>query len=299
MFPTPIPLGSPLPTFNAGGPIVTSAFVASPLPYVSPTPVPILVPTRILATSAPTVIPTLDANWNSLPGTSGSVQWRTLQYRNADGTAVGVLVARIDPNQVLFRVHYISGKAFSIQQWQRAYPSALAMINGNFFDTQNRALGLVVADGAMYGALTPRRGNDAGLFQVKNNVARVRSLYLEPFNSNERFDQVVQAYPILVGTMNGTAMAAPINADVGQLSAPRTAIAQDKQGRILLFVTTQFSNTKLTDLANWLVVSGLDIAWALNLDGGASTSMYLATGGPYQFTGGVNAVPVVLAVYRR
>jgi hypothetical protein len=295
VFPTPIPRGSALPTFNPGGPIVTSAFVASPVPFASPTPLPYVAPTL----APPTAFPTLDANWNALPGASDGVQWRTLQYRNADGVAVGVLVARIDPIRVVFRVHYIPGKAFSIQQWQQAYPSALAMINGNYFTPENLALGLVVADGIVYGASIQRQGNDAGMFQVRSNVARVRSLYLEPFNPNERLDQVLQAYPILVGTMpDGKSVAAPINADVGQVSAGRTVIAQDKQGRILL-LTTQFSNTKLTDLASWLAVSGLDISWALNLDGGTSTSMYLATGGPYQFTGGLKPVPVVLAVYRR
>ena len=93
--------------------------------------------------------------------------------------------------------------------------------------------------------------------------------------------------------------AAPaFNPDLSNTANRRTVIAQDKQGRILILVTSP-GTTNFTDLANWLAISGLEIEAALNLDGGNSTAMYLATGGPSQLTPGLAKVPVVIAVYSK
>jgi uncharacterized protein YigE (DUF2233 family) len=126
-------------------------------------------------------------------------------------------------------------------------------------------------------------------------VPRVRSLYLEPYNNLERFDQVVQGFPMLV--VSGQ-VAPGFEPDVSKVSARRTVLAMDRQGRVL-FIVTPFSSVRLADLASWLGVSGLDIDSALNMDGGNSTCLYLATGGPSAFTLSLAPVPVVLAVYPR
>ena len=88
------------------------------------------------------------------------------------------------------------------------------------------------------------------------------------------------------------------DADISNVTARRTVLASDRQGRIL-FIVTPFTNVKVADLARWLGASGLNIDTALNVDGGQSTGMYMATGGPSAYTLDFVPVPVVVGVYPR
>jgi len=302
VFPTRIPDGQLPPTFAIGDTPIPAA--ASPTPaqlqltqvlerIASPTPtfrfiatIPPVQPTAV----RPTAIPTLDNNWNPL---ANGVQWRQLSFRASDGSTVFLVVARIDPKTTDIKVKYQPGQAKSIQDWRTALPGTVLIVNASFFDQNNNAIGLVAVDGNLRGRSIPR--SDAGMVLVRSGQIKLRSLYLEPYNNTEYFEQAVQAFPVLVAY----GQAAPaFDEDLSRVSARRTVIAQDKQGRLLVLVTP-FSSVKLTDLAAWLAVSGLNIDMALNMDGGSSTSMYLATGGPSQYTQGFSPVPVVLAVYPR
>ncbi len=302
VFPTRIPEGQLPPTFALGDTTQLPAVASNAPPLqltqvleraASPTPTfrfvnsqPTVAPTNV----PPTAIPTLDNNW--LPLANG-VQWRQLYFRTTDGSTVFLVVARVDPASADIKVKYQPGQAKNIQDWRLALPGAALIVNANFFDQTNNAIGLVAVDGNLMGRSVSR--DDAGMVQVRNSQPKLRSLYLEPYNNTEYFEQVAQGFPVLVAY----GQAAPaFDAELSQVSARRTVIAQDKQGRILVMVTP-FSSVKLSDLAAWLAVSGLDIDMALNLDGGSSTCMYLATGGPSQFTQGFSPVPVVLAVYPR
>ncbi|MBX3061602.1 MAG: phosphodiester glycosidase family protein [Anaerolineae bacterium] len=292
MFPTRVATSN-LPTFPAGG---------TSLPVVPTVPLPSSVaPTLVLPTQpaftyvpptpvAPTVVPTIDANWNQL---SAGINWRVITFRApSSGQVASVLVTRIDPRYARFKVYYQAGAVRNIQQWQSVLPGAVAIVNANFFDTQNRPLGLVASDGILTGVNISR--NDTGVFQLKDNVARVRSFYTEPYNNTENFQQVVQGLPML---MVAGRVAPAFNPDISTAPSFRTVIAQDVYGRILIIVT-QYTAVTLLDMARFLGVSGLEITTALNMDGGSSTQMYLATGGPSQFTIGGKGVPVVLAVFR-
>ncbi len=295
VFPTRIPAGTVLPTFGvalSATPVVATAALPTTRGTTAPTRPPATrVITRVPPTAVPpTSIPTVDANWTAL---ATGVQWRWLSFNNSAGQSITVQVVRIDPNSVSFKVKYTPGVVRSIQDWRNALLGALVIVNASYFDPQNRAIGLVGIDGTLYGASVGR--NDGGMFQVRSNAAHVRSLYLEPYSNTERFDQAVQGFPVLVAA----GLAAPaFNPDVGTAADRRTVYAQDAKGRIL-FIVTPFSTVTLKDLANWLAVSGLELTTAVNMDGGNSTSMYLATGGPSQFTQGLKPVPVVVAVYPR
>ncbi len=240
----------------------------------------------------PTPPNVLEPNWNPIRAEFPGAAWRTFTFRNFQGASVGVVVVRIDPRFSTLRVHHLPGQVRTIQQWQQLLPNALAIVNANYFDTNNRPLGLVVADGGFFGQIITR--NDAGVFQVKDGIPRVRSLWLEPFRQGEQFQQAAQAFPMLMSY----GYVAPINPDVAQVRAARTVIAQDKLGRILIIVTI-YAGVTLGELANWLGNSGLNIDFALNMDGGSSTSLYIATGGPNQFIPSLKAVPVVIALYAR
>lgn len=278
IFPTAIS-GSPPPTFGGGGiqPTIalTSSFFPTNTPFQNP-------PTF-------TPPPILDNNWLTV---QGSIQWRTMQYRNSQGLSVAVVVVRIDPTRAQFLVAYTAGQTRTLPQWVQALTGATVIINANFFDTNNNPIGLVVSNGRPTGGLIGR--SDAGMFQVKAGTPSVRSMWLNPISpQGEGFEQVAQGFPILMAL----GQVAPINADLAAVSAPRSVVAQDRQGRILLIATQ--GNTTLGDLGAWLGASGLDLNMALNLDGGSSVNLYMATSPQPQGIIGSRAIPVVIAVYAR
>lgn len=265
MFPTAVQ-GSPLPTF--GGVVNVNVTSIAPQPGAT-------TPAQ----------PPSNNDWTQV---ANGIEYRQMTMRITGGISVGVMVTRIDPTRALFKVYYTPGQGHTINEWQGALPQAALIVNGNYFDPSNKAIGLVVSDTITYGASATR--NDAGMFQVTNGTPRVRQLWNEPMNAGERFEQVVQGFPILAAQ----GQAAPVGPDLDLGPARRTVIASDRLGKVLIIITPSGGCT-LSDMANWLVSAGLNIDTALNLDGGRSTAMYLAG----QFAPGYGPTPIVLAVYSR
>jgi len=234
-------------------------------------------PAPTIPVPTPTVV--VDGWENLLPGLEQRIY-------TADGNTQ-LLVLRVDPALFTFRAHYRPGDALRLETWQAELPEAQVIINANFFDPQNRTLGLVVADGQNFGSPYRDRG---GLFFVQNGVPGIRSNVAEPYNG-EIFEQAVQAFPMLV--LDG--MQTYTNRS---RSARRTAIAQDSQGRVLLIATRRGTLT-LSELSAFLAQSDMEIVRAFNLDGGGSTMMGVNSGEAAFQVNTFDAVPVVLAVYAR
>jgi len=202
---------------------------------------------------------------------------------------VQLTVVRFDPAYFAFRAHYRPGAGLGLTGWRDTLAGASAFINGNFFDPQGFALGLVVSDGVASGQTLSDRG---GMFQVADGQPRVRSLIAEPY-VGEALEQAVQAFPMLV--VNGQAS---YNNQADTDVARRSVVAQDSSGRILLMATSLLGLT-LSDLSAFLAASDMAIATALNLDGGGSTLLYVGAGAAPIAMSSFDAVPVVLAVYPR
>jgi len=236
MFPTVVG-GSPLPTFSGQIDVTGIALLYTPVPV-------------------PTTAPDASTGWVAF---ANGMAYRQLGFTGSSG-AVSLFVTRINPQNAAFRVYYTAGQLHTIDEWRGALPDAKVIINGGYFDTSNNALGLIFSDKAAYGS--PSTRSDSGLFQVSGGTARIRSLWLEPLQSGESYDQALQNFPILM-----------------------------TQGQ-----TAQGTCT-LSDLIAWLAASGLDINMALNLDGGGSTALSLAASGATQGVGGLKPIPDVIAVY--
>ena len=239
--------------------------------------------------AAPAPLPTTSpqaSGWQTLtPG----LEQRT--YR-PEGAMLGQLyVVRVDPTLYTFRAHYRPGAPLSLNGWQQALPDAVGFVNANFFDPNHNILGLLVADGVVYGQSYQDRG---GTFLVHNGQPRIRSNVQEPY-TGEPLEQAVQAFPMLV--LNG----APVYVPTAQERVSRrTVIAQDQQGRVLLIVTP-LTGLSLADISVYLAASDMGIVNALNLDGGGSTMVYLNPPGssqPVRLTS-FDPVPAVLALYAR
>jgi uncharacterized protein YigE (DUF2233 family) len=199
-----------------------------------------------------------------------------------------VLAVRVDPARFAFRAHYRPAEPLWLREWQELLPDAVALINANFFDPDYRVLGLLVADGVVYGQSYQGRG---GTFVVQNGVPRMRSNILEPY-TGEALEQAVQAFPMLV--VNGQAA---YTSDAPDRITRRTVIGQDTQGRILLIVTPAVG-MRLADLSAFLASTDMDLLNAVNLDGGGSTMMHLSATPDFSLVS-FDAVPAVLAVYPR
>ncbi len=237
--------------------------------------------TPIPATPTPAQPPTAtpDPNWEQV--TTGLEQ----RFYRAEGGALFQTV-RIDPTLYSFRAHYRPRDPLTLQQWRDALPTAIAIINANFYTPQHEILGILISDSQVYGR-TYQRG---GTFIVQDGVPTIRPNPINPYPANP-IEQAVQAFPLLV--QGG--QAAYANASDNRV-ARRTIIAQDARGRVLLLVTPGFG-WGLYDTSQYLATTDMNVVDAVNMDGGGSTMLYVAAS--ETLISSFDPVPAVLAVYPR
>jgi len=261
-------------------------------PPSTPTPTPTPIPTP---TSSPTPWPTFtpeppDTGWQLLqPG----VELRQVRVETGE-VAERLIIVRLDPTAVRFRVHYDPIAPCLVSAWaERLQP--LLVVNGGYFTPENETVGLLISDGQAWG--TPY-GNFAGLFAVNPFSARegervsVRWLRDQPYDPSEPLKEALQSFPVLVKP--GGVVGFPADADDG-LPSRRTVVAQDRQGHIL-FVVAPRGYLSLHELACFLADSDLGVDVALNLDGGFSTGLWLKAGGASVEINSRVPVPSVISV---
>lgn len=223
-------------------------------------------------------------NWLAIaPGIEGREMALPVASLLARGTMV---VVRLDPAAVTLRVHYTPGLARSLAEWQEALPEARVIVNGGFFDEANRALGLLVSDGQVYGQSFVGFG---GMLQVDGVGVRVRSLVSEPYGG-ETLWQAVQAFPLLLEG-GGLASQGPGFEERSR----RTWVGQDRAGRVLFGATHNLMG--LAELQEWLLASDLDLSIAFALDGGRSTGMSIQTPLYQRLLPSFDRLPAVIAIY--
>jgi exopolysaccharide biosynthesis protein len=244
-------------------------------PIITPIPPTLPIPTSVA-----------DTGWQIIaPG---------LERRNYDPDPLNpitrMVALRIDPNQYIFRAHYQPGQAFNVVEWTQALPQSVALVNANFFDQADQVLGMLVADGQVYGKSFTDRG---GTFLVENGQPRIRANLREPYQG-EPLEQAVQAFPMLV--LDGLAA---FTDTIQDRTTRRTVVAQDNNGRIILLATPVLGLT-LRDLSAYLPTTDMNIVTAFNLDGGRSTLMMIRNDGVAEtVVSSIDSVPAVLAVYPR
>ena len=240
-----------------------------------------LEPTQPLPDAAPR-LPVLSEAWQvAAPG----IEVRVITPPQA--LLAQMVVVRLDPAQVQFRVHYRPGEPRSIAQWQAELPNARVIVNANFFTPEHLITGMLVSDGQMYGRSFVDRG---GMFSIQNGQPMIQSLVAQPYDGRA-LEQAVQAFPMLV--QNGSA-AYDRSADTR--ASRRTVIGMDAQGRVLLLATPGIG-LGLYDLSQYLPTTDLNLVTAFNLDGGRSTMLALRD--ISYVINSIDAVPAVLAVYSK
>lgn len=255
-WPTPTPTNTPTPT-------------ATPTPIIPPTPTPL----------------PADTGWQTVqPG----IEVRSLNA-TIGASVERVTVTRLDPTAVVFRVLYAPRAPALVSAWAQQ-TGAVLVVNGGYFTPEQIVTGLTISNRERFG--TPY-GDFAGMFAVTEaGDVSVRWLRTWPYDPSEPLREAVQSFPVLVKP--GGVMGFPADGDDGRPSR-RTVVAQDYSGRILMLIAPRgfFS---LHALATWLTESDLDVDIALNLDGGASSGLWMPNVAQID---SLTVVPVVIAVMSR
>jgi hypothetical protein len=190
----------------------------------------------------------------------------------ADGSEVDrILLARIDPAHFRFVVRNAPAGNRDLDGWMRELGAAL-VINGSYFARDGMPDTPIVSAGARLG---PRHYiANHGAF-----VASPRSVGVRDFASLDWHialrgaEDAMISYPLLLAR-DGTSR---VKADPRWL-ANRSFVAEDHDGRIILGTTAE-AFFSLERLAGFLRQSPLDLAVALNLDGGPVACQGIALNG--------------------
>jgi hypothetical protein len=288
---------------------INNETAATPDAFFTPTPAPSVSPE---ATFTPTTVPVMPptatfppAQALSVPRTTDTTQpeagWTQLQpglerrvipiYNGQNQQVESLHIWRLDQKYFRLDVAY-DERPKPLDRWQQE-TNALMVVNGGFYSVENEMYfpdGLAIVNGAASGRSFNGYG---GMLAIRNSRAEVRSLLQKPYNSAEPLQAALQSFPILVAPGGGLGFGAERENNV---SARRTVIGQDKDGRILFIVAPQGYFT-LHQLSAYLTDSGLDLDIALNLDGGGSTGILVAD--PPEIISPSRPIPFVILVYPR
>ncbi len=201
--------------------------------------------------------------------TAGPVSWREVESGFevaempvlADGREVDrLLLNRVDPKRFkLVARNYPAGR--DIDQWEKALPRAVLIVNGSYFGLKGEADTPFISEGQALGPKT--YDAKAGAIVAGADTARVVDLRQRDWQTALNGAQnAMVSYPLLIGDDGQTHV--PVKSN---WLANRTFVAEDGHGRIIIGSTKE-AFFSLERLADFLKAAPLDIKTALNLDGG-------------------------------
>jgi uncharacterized protein YigE (DUF2233 family) len=232
---------------------------------------------------------TSDTGWSGLqPG----LERRVIEICDAQNQkAESVHLWRLDQQNFRLDVAY-DARPKSLETWQRE-TNALMVVNGGYYSVEDERYfpdGLTIVNGKASG----KSFNDfGGMLAINESRAELRWLVQKPYNPSESLRAALQSFPILVEPGGQLGFGAERENNV---SARRTAIGQDREGRILFIVAPQGFFT-LHQFSVYLTGSDLNLDIAVNLDGGGSTGILVAN--PPETIPSDRSLPFVILVYPR
>jgi exopolysaccharide biosynthesis protein len=246
-----------------------------------------LLPSVSLTLSGPTPTPSTNV-WRQ--ATTG-VEVRQEVWKTTDGSGASdtVTIVRFDLRYVTLSVAYQPNQPLSMEDWMKK-EQALALMNGGFFDGMDQATALVISNGQASG--TSYQGFGGMLDVNAQGKVEIRSLASQPYDPSEGLTQATQCEPMLM--LNG--QRTQFSAD--NKASPRSVVALDKEGRLLFIVSPGLSFT-LDELATLLVQSDLNLANALNMDGGSSTGLYVNAGSQSVNIDSYTNLPIMIVVKKK
>jgi hypothetical protein len=247
------------------------------------------------------VIPTATISVPPTADTAPQVGWSLLQpglerrviriYNEQNQPVESLYIWRLDQKYFRLDVAY-DEKPKSLEAWQMQ-TNALLVVNAGYYGIENESyfpIGLTVVNGKVSGRSFSGYG---GMLAITSAGAQLSWLVQKPYNASAPLQAALQSFPILVQPGGQLGFGADRENNV---SARRTVLAQDKTGRLLLIVAPQGYFT-LHQLSAYLTGSDLNLDIAVNLDGGGSTGILLAS--PREIISPDRPLPFVLLVYPR
>ena len=187
-----------------------------------------------------------------------------------------LVVLRLQPSTTLvphhFRAHGLT-QPLTVEGWADKLGAA-AVFNSGQFTATLQYIGWLKSGGRW---LSPRRKAPwMGLLVSAPRAGRAQTQLLDlALAKQDHVDAIAADYENVVQSMMLLDDKGVVRVRRSDLTACRTVVAQDGQGRILVLVTE--GATTLYDLARWLPHSGLDIRRAINLDGGIEAQLAIRT----------------------
>lgn len=259
-----------------------------PLPQVTllPTPTqstPLAKETAPTATSRPRAADIYNGQWQT-PRPGIEVLQMIAQVNQRDEA---MTVARITPQQTRVQVRYAQTAPKRVREWYLAEEADL-VINGGYYSPENQALGLLIMNRKSFGQSYRGFG---GMFSMRNRKPSLQWLKTQPYRADAAIDFALQCFPMLV-TRGRVVEGIQDNGEQNR----RSFVALDRRGRVL-FGITQAAQWTLTDLSQYLQqASQFEIVEALNLDGGASTGLWIRGMDDARLTDSFDEVPAVITV---
>lgn len=198
-----------------------------------------------------------------------------------------VTVVRIDLSRTQLRVYYAPDNPRSVRGWFNAINPDV-VINAGFFTEKNNAIGIVIANGKRYGQTYKGFG---GMLSLRDGKPQLQWLARTPYAQDDRVSQAIQSFPMLL--INGNLVEGI--PDDGSRNR-RSFVAIDQNGRLLIGAC-QSPIWTMGDLAHYLDTSSmLNIVSALNLDGGASSGIWVRGVSDALLMDSLDVVPTVIAI---
>ncbi len=123
------------------------------------------------------------------------VELRYEDWKSPTGDDDTVTIVRFDVRHVRLSVGYQPAHPLYMSDWMRK-EQATAIINGGYFDQQDRATGLVISNGQVFG--TSYSGFGGMLSVDGQGRLRLRYLVQQPYGPSEQLKQAIQSAPMLV-----------------------------------------------------------------------------------------------------
>jgi hypothetical protein len=180
----------------------------------------------------------------------------------AEGVEVDrILLARIDPGNFRFTVENDPSGSRNLDDWMTKTGAAL-VVNGSYYSRTGEPSTPVVSNGKLIGP--SQYDSKHGAFVFKGMSAGIKDLLKDDWRTVlAQTETAIVSYPLLVAPDGSTAR---VPKGSGWL-ANRSFIGEDRSGRIIIG-TTKGAFFPLDRFAEFLKASRLNLAAALNLDGG-------------------------------
>lgn len=187
----------------------------------------------------------------------------------------GLVVVRLN-SPAIFEPHYYKAEQLpaplTVDAWAERLQAPI-VFNAGQFDEQRQYLGWLKSRGQWLSKT--KKPTWMGLLVSNPSDPKDFGVHSRIVDLEQASDQIAQRYDNVMQSMMLVDDGAHVRVRRSPFAACRTVVAEDTKGRLLILVTE--GAVTLSQLADWLPISGLGIVRAMNLDGGIESQLSIQT----------------------